>query len=203
MATAMVMEEKTMVKRRKRNSFIILASTLLLTGCGNSELEITQNDILEVARDDANATKKECSNVSIQEEKKYYTVSFDTTTGSYEYKIGKDGIIQERNYKRSNSEEKEEVSISQPVEEKKEETKAETETKKEEKKESTSFDENQQAAIDAALANAGLAQGDVTDIDCTLDEATQQYTVTFTFQDIHNMAMVDAATYTVLSSVQS
>lgn len=173
----------------KRNSFIILASTLLLTGCGNSELEITQNDILEVARDDANATKKECSNVSVQEEKKYYTVSFDTTTGSYEYKIGKDGIIQERNYKRSNSEE---VSTAEPVEE-----------KKEEKKESTSFDENQQTAIDAALANAGLGQEDVTDIGCTLDEATQQYTVTFTFQDIHNTAMVDATTFTVLSSVQS
>ena len=187
-----------MVKRRKRNSFIVLASTLLLTGCANSELEITQNDILEVARDDANATKKECSNVSIQEEKKYYTVSFDTTTGSYEYKIGKDGIIQERNYKRSNSEE---VSTTDPVVEKKEETK--NDTKKEEKKESTSFDENQQAAIDAALANAGLAQGDVTDIGCTLDEATQQYTVTFTFQDIKNICMVDAATFTVLSSAQS
>ena len=187
-----------MVKRRKRNSFIILASTLLLTGCGNSNLEITQNDILEVARDDANATKKECSNVSIQEEKKYYTVSFDTTTGSYEYKIGKDGIIQERNYKRSNSEE---VSTTDPVVEKKEETK--NDTKKEEKKESTSFDENQQAAIDAALANAGLGQGDVTDIGCTLDEATQQYTVTFTFQDIKNICMVDAATFTVLSSVQA
>lgn len=191
-----------MVKRRKRNSFIILASTLLLTGCGNSELEITQNDILEVARDDANATKKECLNVSIQEEKKYYTVSFDTTTGFYEYKIGKDGIIQERNYKKSNSEEKEKVSASAPVEEKKEETKVETETKKEEKP-STSFDENQQQAINAALANAGLGQEDVTDIGCTLDDATQQYTVTFTFQDIHNMAMVDAATFTVLSSVQS
>lgn len=186
-----------MVKRRKRNSFIILASTLLLTGCGNSELEISQNDILEVARDDANATKKECSNVSVQEEKKYYTVSFDTTTGSYEYKIGKDGIIQERNYKRSNSEE---VSTTDPVEEKKEETK--TETKKEEKKDSTSFDENQQAAIDASLANAGLGQEDVTDIGCTLDEATQQYTVTFTFQDIKNTCMVDAATFTVLSSIQ-
>ena len=198
MATDMVMEEKKMVKRRKRNSFIILASTLLLTGCGNSELEITQNDILEVARDDANATKKECSNVSIQEEKKYYTVSFDTTTGSYEYKIGKDGIIQERNYKRSNSEE---VTTTEPVEEKKEETK--TETKKEEKKESTSFDENQQQAINAALANAGLGQEDVTEIGCTLDEATQQYTVTFIFQDIHNTAMVDAATFTVLSSVQA
>lgn len=195
MATDMVMEEKTMVKRRKRNSFIILASTLLLTGCGNSELEITQNDILEVARDDANATKKECSNVSIQEEKKYYTVSFDTTTGSYEYKIGKDGIIHERNYKRSNSEEKEEVSTTEPVKE--------PETKKEEEKASTSFDENQQAAIDAVLANAGLAQEDVTDIGCTLDEASQQYTVTFTFQDIHNTCMVDAATFTVLSSVQA
>lgn len=187
-----------MVKRR--NSFIILASTLLLTGCGNSELEITQNDILEVARDDANATKKECSNVSVQEEKKYYTVSFDTNTGSYEYKIGKDGIIQERNYKKSNSEE---VTTTEPVEEKKEETKVKAETKKEEKKESTSFDENQQAAIDAALANAGLGQEDVTDIGCTLDEATQQYTVTFTFQDIHNTAMVDATTFSVLSSVQS
>lgn len=184
-----------MVKRRKRNSFIILASTLLLTGCGNSELEITQNDILEVARDDANATKKECSNVSVQEEKKYYAVSFDTNTGSYEYKIGKDGIIQERNYKRSNSEE---VSTTEPVEEKKEET----ETKKEEKKESISFEENQQSAINAALANAGLGQEDVTDIDCTLDEATQQYTVTFTFQDIKNTCMVDAATFTVLSSIQ-
>lgn len=201
MATDIVMEEKTMVKRRKRNSFIILASTLLLTGCGNSELEITQNDILEVARDDANATKKECSNVSIQEEKKYYTVSFDTNTGSYEYKIGKDGIIQERNYKRSNSDE--EVSTTEPVEEKKEETKVKPETKKEEKEDSTSSDENQQQAINAALANAGLVQEDVTDIGCSLDEATQQYTVTFTFQDIRNTAMVDATTFTVLSSVQS
>lgn len=185
-----------MVKRRKRNSFIILASTLLLTGCGNSNLEITKNDILEVARDDANATKKECSNVSVQEEKKYYTVSFDTTTGSYEYKIGKDGIIQERNYKRSNSEE---VSTTEPVEEKKEETK--TETKKEEKKESTSFDENQQAAIDAALANAGLGQEDVTDIGCALDEATQQYTVTFNFQGTNNTSTVDAQSFAVLSTI--
>lgn len=187
-----------MVKRRKRNSFIILASTLLLTGCGNSNLEITKNDILEVARDDANATKKECSNVSVQEEKKYYTVSFDTTTGSYEYKIGKDGIIQERNYKRSSSEEKEEVSTTEPVEEKKEETKTETKKKK---KESTSFDENQQAAIDASLANAGLGQEDVSDIGCTLDEATQQYTVTFNFQGTNNTSTVDAQSFAVLSTI--
>lgn len=186
----------------KRNSLIFLtAFGLLLTGCSKSGLEITKDDILEVARDDANATKKECENVSIKEQKGSYIISFNTNGGSYEYKIGKDGIIQERNYKRSSSEEKEEVSTSEPVEEKKEETKVET--KKEEKKESTSFGKNQQAAIDAALANAGLAQEDVTDIGCTLDEASQQYTVTFTFQDIHNTCMVDAATFTVLSSVQA
>lgn len=181
-----------MVKRRKRNSFIILASTLLLTGCGNSKLEITKNDILQVARDDANATKKECSNVSIQEEKKYYTVSFDTTTGSYEYKIGKDGIIQDRNYKRSNSEETQAVSSTEPIEEKKEETK---------KEESTSFDENQQQAINAVLANAGLGQEDVTDIGCTLNEATQQYTVTFNFQGTNNTSTVDAQSFAVLSTI--
>lgn len=204
MDTDMVMEEKTMVKRR-RNSFIILASTLLLTGCGNNELEITQNDILEVARDDANATKKECSNVSVQEEKKYYTVSFDTNTGSYEYKIGKDGIIQERNYKRSSSEETQAVSTTEPVEEKKVETKTETETKKEEKeeekKESTSFDENQKTAVDAALANAGLGKEDVTDIGCTLDETAQQYTVTFNFQGTNNTSTVDAQSFAVLSTI--
>lgn len=199
MAMVMGMEETMMVKR---NSLIFLTSFgLLLTGCSNSGLEITKDDILEVARDDANATKKECENVSIKEQKGSYIISFNTNGGSYEYKIGKDGIIQERNYKRSSSEEKEEVSTSEPVEEKKEETKVEAQ--KEEKKESTSFGKNQQAAIDAALANAGLAQEDVTDIGCTLDKASQQYTVTFTFQDIHNTCMVDAATFTVLSSVQA
>lgn len=199
MAMDMVMGETMMVKR---NSLIFLtAFGLLLTGCRNSGLEITKDDILEVARDDANATKKECENVSIKEQKGSYIISFNANGGSYEYKIGKDGIIQERNYKRSSSEEKEEVSTSEPVEEKKEET--EVKAQKEDKKESTSFGKNQQAAIDAALANAGLAQEDVTDIGCTLDKASQQYTVTFTFQDIHNTCMVDAATFTVLSSVQA
>ena len=183
-----------MVKRRKRNSFIILASTLLLTGCGNSELEITQNDILEVARDDANATKKECSNVSVQEEKKYYTVNFDTNTGSYEYKIGKDGIIKERSFKRGAKEETTETKkVKEPV---KEET-----TKKEEEKSSTSFDEGQQQAINALLANSGLEQSDVSDLSCSLDSNTNQYTVTFVLNGVTTTATVDAATFTVLSTI--
>ena len=208
MDMAMVMEEKRMV-RRKRNSFIVLASALLLTGCGNSELKITESDIFEVARDDANAKKKECSNVSINEEKKYYIVSFDTNSGSYEYKIGKDGIIQDRNYKRSQTEEEAAPVVEQeqePVEEEnsqqEEQTTEEnkTDTKKDKKKKK--FDENQQKAIDAALANAGLAQEDVTDLGCELDESSNQYTVTFSFQEIHNTAIVDASNFVVLSSIQ-
>ena len=202
MATAMVMEEKGMANKK---GLFILASALLLSGCGNSEIEITKNDILEVARDDANATKKECSNVNVSEEKKYYTVTFNTKSGSYEYKIGKDGIIQERNYKRTSDEE--EV-VETPVETKKEETKTEAkaeskkeETKKEENKSKTSFDENQQQAINSALANAGLGDEDVTDIGCTFDEATQQYTVTFKFQGTSNTSVVDASTFVVVSSI--
>ena len=202
MATAMVMEEKEMANKK---GLFILASALLLSGCGNSELEITKNDILEVARDDANATKKECSNVKISEEKKYYTVTFDTNSGSYEYKIGKDGIIQDRNYKRLTDEVE---GVETSVENKKEETKTEAkteskkeETKKEEEKSKTFFDENQQQAINAALANAGLGMDDVTDIKCTLDENTNQYTVTFNFQGTNNTSVVDASGFVVLSSI--
>ena len=73
----MVMEETMMVKR---NSLIFLtAFGLLLTGCSKSGLEITKDDILEVARDDANATKSECENVSIKEQKGSYIVSSGTS----------------------------------------------------------------------------------------------------------------------------
>ena len=184
----MVMEETVMVKR---NSLIFLTSFgLLLTGCSKSGLEITKDDILEVARDDANATKSECENVSIKEQKSSYIVSFTTNGGSYEYKIGKDGIIQDRNYKRSETEEE-----TQPVEEQEQEP-----VEKEKKKKK--FDENQQKAIDAALVNAGLRSDDVTDMDCVLDENTNQYTVTFNFQNIHNTAIVDGSNFVVLSSIQ-
>lgn len=75
MDMAMVMEETMM----KRNSLIFLtAFGLLLTGCSKSGFEITKDDILEVARDDANATKSECENVSIKEQKGSYIVSFNT-----------------------------------------------------------------------------------------------------------------------------
>lgn len=192
MDMAMVMEETMMVKR---NSLIFLtAFGLLLTGCSKSGFEITKDDILEVARDDANATKSECENVSIKEQKGSYIVSFNTNGGSYEYKIGKDGIIKERSFKRGAKEETTETKkVEEPV---KEET-----TKKEEEKSSTSFDEGQQQAINAVLANSGLEQSDVTNVTCSLDSNTNQYTVTFVLNDVTTTATVDGATFTVLSTI--
>lgn len=188
----MVMEETKMVKR---NSLIFLtAFGLLLTGCSKSGLEITKDDILEVARDDANATKSECENVSIKEQKGSYIVSFNTNGGSYEYKIGKDGIIKERSFKRGAKEETTET-------EKGEEPVKEETTKKEEKSSSTSFDENQQQAINSVLANSGLEQSDVTNITCSLDSNTNQYTVTFVLNDVTTTATVDATTFTVISTI--
>lgn len=198
MATAMdmVMEETMMVKR---NSLIFLtAFGLLLTGCSKSGLEITKDDILEVARDDANATKSECENVSIKEQKGSYMVSFNTNGGSYEYKIGKDGIIKERSFKRGA---KEETAETEKVEEPVKEEKSTTTKKEEEKSSTTSFDENQQQAINSALANSGLGQSDVSNITCSLDSNTNQYTVTFVLNDVTTTAVVDAATFTVISTI--
>ena len=177
----------------KRNSLIFLtAFGLLLTGCGKSGLEITKEDILEVARDDANVTKKECENVSIKEQKGLYIVSFTTNGGSYEYKIGKDGIITERNFKHSTKEES--------VQEEPAKEEISTTTKKKESS-STSFDDSQQQAINAVLTNSGLEQDDVSDTTCSLDSNTNQYTVTFVLNDVKNTSIVDANTFVVLSTI--
>ena len=181
----------------KRNSLIFLtAFGLLLTGCSKSGFEITKDDILEVARDDANATKSECENVSVKEQKGSYIVSFNTNGGSYEYKIGKDGIIKERSFKRGAKEETTETEkVEEPVKEEK------STTSKKEEKSSTSFDEGQQQAINSALANSGLEQSDVSNITCSLDSNTNQYTVTFVLNDVTTTAVVDAATFTVISTI--
>lgn len=188
----------------KRNSLIFLtAFGLLLTGCSKSGLEITKDDILEVARDDANATKSECENVSIKEQKGSYIVSFNTNGGSYEYKIGKDGIIKERSFKRGAKEETTETEkVEEPVKEEKSTTtkKEETSNKKDESS-STSFDDSQQQAINSVLANSGLEQSDVSNITCSLDSNTNQYTVTFVLNDVTTTAVVDAATFTVISTI--
>lgn len=72
MVTAMVMVRRTKTMRKK--ILCAIACSLLLTACGSGNLNITKKDILEVARDDANASKSECENVSIEKGSNYYSV---------------------------------------------------------------------------------------------------------------------------------
>ncbi len=190
---------------------LCLGLLLALTGCVSSDLEISEKDILEVARDDANATKSECQNVSIQKEKNHYNVSFDTVNGSYSYKIGTNGIIQDRNYTKSENTE-EETTTSTTTETETTETKKK-ETKKEEKKEEknteeetkddSSFDSNQQQAINAVLGNMGMTESDVTNLTCTLSADGTQYEVTCNTGEYNITSIVDAASFTVLSTAMS
>ena len=105
--------------------------------------------------------------------------------------------IKERSFKRGAKEETTETEkVEEPVKEEKSKT-----SKKEEEKSSTSFDEGQQQAINSALANSGLVQDDVSNITCSLDSNTNQYTVTFVLNDVTTTAVVDAATFTVISTI--
>ncbi len=183
--------------------FLGLALAMALTGCASSSLEITEKDILEVARDDANATKSECQNVTIEKEKNHYNVSFDTANGSYTYKIGTNGIIQERSYTKSENADEEETTASTTTtetekEKKTEETKTEEETKDESS--DSSFDENQQQAINAVLGNMGMTEGDVTNLTCTLSADGTQYEVTCFTGEYNITSLVDATSFTVLST---
>ena len=186
---------------------LCLALALALTGCVSGNLEITEKDILEVARDDANATKSECQNVTIEKDGSHYNVSFDTANGSYTYKIGTNGIIQDRSYTKSENAEEETATVSTTTEKeiKKKETKKEEETTEEESKEesTSSFDDNQQQAINAVLGNMGMVESDVTNLTCTLSADGTQYEVTCNTGDYNITSIVDAASFTVLSTAMS
>lgn len=165
--------------------FSLGMAAALLVGCGNQSITVSKNDVLEVAQDDANVESKDCSDVSVKKGVDYYTVKFTTDKGSYSYKIGLNGHIQSRSYNKSIS---------------KKTTTGETK-KTEQKTSSKSYDEKQQAAIDAVLSNMDLSQSDVTDIQCTLSEDGSQYTVTMINNGTSIQAIVDANTNAVTSTI--
>lgn len=190
MVMDMVMD-MAMGKTIRRNNmkgkvlFSLGMAAALLVGCGNQSITVSKNDVLEVAQDDANVESKDCSDVSVKKGVDYYTVKFTTDKGSYSYKIGLNGHIQSRSYNKS---------VSGKT------SKSETKTT-EQKTTNTSFDEKQQAAIDAVLSNMDLSQSDVTDIQCTLSEDGSQYTVTMINNGTSIQAIVDANTNAVTSTI--
>lgn len=178
----------------KRNVLLpFMMGAFLLVGCGGQSLKITKDDVLEVAEDDANVSKDDCSDVSVKKGVDYYTVKFTTDKGNYTYKIGLDGKIQSRSYGKSAS--------GNTTTDDKTSTETKTETKKEQKSSATNLDEKQQAAVDAVLNNMALTEADVTDVQCTLSEDGSQYTVTMANNGTPIQAVVDANTNAVVSTI--
>ena len=86
---------------------LILLSLFLLCAC-QSGIEATLEDSVIVAMDDSNVSEEEITSLSKEEKKGNYYIVFETATGHYEYKIGKDGQIKDRDYQSVTSENVEE-----------------------------------------------------------------------------------------------
>ena len=76
---------------------LVLLSLFLLCAC-QKPIQPSKENCLEVCMDDANVLKKDVLNSNITEEKNVYKIVFETDSSHYEYKIGKDGKIQDKKY---------------------------------------------------------------------------------------------------------
>ena len=139
----------------KKKLLLSLTSLFLLAGCV-SGVTATADDAYEVALDDSNVTETEVLEHNVEEGKSKYTVQFSTASGSYEYIIGKDGLIQDKSYT------KEVIELEEETEE---------ETKEEKKEEETELsDSEKQQALEAACTNMGISTSDVSGESVTLED---------------------------------
>ena len=171
---------------------LILLSLFLLCTC-QSEIEATLEDSVIVAMDDSNVSEEEITSLSKEEKKGDYYIVFETATGHYEYKIGKDGQIKDRDYQSVTNENVEE--------EKKEEEEVQPEHEEktaEEKKDEISEDAKQRA-LEAACINMGIDTGAPQNVQVTMEEG--QLVVRFDFgEGVTYVTTVDPNSYVATSS---
>lgn len=177
------------MKTRSLIFALAAGGSVLFSGCSQG-LQVSVEDATEVALDDSNNLQDNVTNLEAKEDGNKYKVSFTVDSGTYQYTINKDGIIEDCDYEKNNGE-------AAGQEQK-------SETSKEKKQESESAPEgmiSKEDAVTAALNNAGLSKEDVTNLDAKLNSAKTEYTVEFDFGDSRNQVTVDAASGEVLSSV--
>ena len=171
---------------------LILLSLFLLCAC-QSGFEATLEDCVIVAMDDSNVSEEEITSLSKEEKKGNYYIVFETATGHYEYKIGKDGQIKDRDYQSVTSENVEE--------EKKEEEEVQPEPEEkpaEEKKDEISEDAKQRA-LEAACINMGIDTSAPQNVQVTMEEG--QLVVRFDFgEGVTYVTTVDPNSFEATSS---
>ena len=143
--------------------------------------------------DDSNVSEEEITSLSKEEKKGNYYIVFETATGHYEYKIGKDGQIKDRDYQSVTSENVEE--------EKKEEEEVQPEHEEktaEEKKDEISEDAKQRA-LEAACINMGIDTSAPQNVQVTMEEG--QLVVRFDFgEGVTYVTTVDPNSFVATSS---
>ena len=153
---------------------LILLSLFLLCAC-QSGIEATLEDSVIVAMDDSNVSEEEITSLSKEEKKGDYYIVFETATGHYEYKIGKDGQIKDRDYQSVTNENVEE-----------------------EKKDEISEDAKQRA-LEAACINMGIDTSAPQNVQVTMEEG--QLVVRFDFgEGVTYVTTVDPNSFVATSS---
>lgn len=169
---------------------LVLAITLsfLLTGCVSS-IHATLDDAYEVALDDANVLQEDVTSSNTEEKSGKYYLTFQTNTGFYEYVIGKDGIIQKKEYTPGHVY----SDNVQPVEENKEEK------KEEETNTDTISDTDKQKALSVVCDSLDVSEDQATNVE--VKKNGNDLEVRFDLGDgIKRVGIVDHSTFEVKSS---
>ena len=166
---------------------LVLLSLFLLCSC-QKPIQPSKENCLEVCMDDANVLKKDVLNSDIKEENDAYKIVFETSSSHYEYKIGKDGKIQDKKYKALKEKENREEEVQPEPEEK----------PSEEKKDEISKDAKQRA-LEAACINMGIDTSAPQNVQVTMEEG--QLVVRFDFgEGVTYVTTVDPNSYVATSS---
>ena len=161
---------------------LVLLSLFLLCSC-QKPIQPSKENCLEVCMDDANVLKKDVLNSDITEEKNVYKIVFETSSSHYEYKIGKDGKIQDKKYKAL----KEKGNREEEVQPDPEENKGEI------------SEDAKQRALEAACINMGIDTSAPQNVQVTMEEG--QLVVRFDFgEGVTYVTTVDPNSFVATSS---
>lgn len=163
---------------------VAFALSFLLTGCATT-IQASKEDAFEVALDDSNVLAQDVNTYDVEEKRGKYNITFQTEDGYYEYVIGKDGIIQKKEYTHGtvmSENESDGVKEAIPVQD-----------------DNVLSDTDKQKAIQAACDNMGVTTSDVSNVN--VKKNGNDIEVRFDLEDgMTRVTIVDHSTFEAKSS---
>ena len=188
-------------KSPKFLSVIPLALLLFLNGCSAAP-SIKAEDAEEVVLDDAGFSKQDVDDLSTEETADGFRVEFNTNKAQFIYSVSEKGIVENREViRKEESERTDTPTKNDDGEEKTEEPDSEDNQTQEAEliAPDSETSEQEQRAINLALANAGLTRDNVTDIHVTRED--NLLVIRFRYGDYINVCRVDPHEERVISTL--